>query len=130
MGTGREVKGKNKPASVSGNLVGSMSPGGARRGAPWLWVFKQSMKTITSFCKMGKDLLQICLGSSRTPAGTFSLPRLGKRENGTSCTRLARKRQALRSSLLPGYSGTGKPFPVVGFIIEMRTFSFEDFNHQ
>lgn len=73
------MKGKNKLfASVSGNLVGSMSRGGARRGVPWLWVFKERMKTFISFCKMGKDLLQICLGSSQTPRGTFNLPKLGK----------------------------------------------------
>lgn len=45
---------------------------------PWLWVFKERMKTFISFCKMGKDLLQICLGSSQTPRGTFNLPKLGK----------------------------------------------------
>lgn len=44
---------------------------------PWLWVFKERMKTFISFCKMGK-ILQICLGSSQTPRGTFNLPKLGK----------------------------------------------------
>lgn len=121
---------KKTPASVSGNLVGSMSHGGARRGAPQLWVFKQSVKTITSFCKVGKDLLQICLESYWTPTGTFNLPRLGKRENGTSCTRLVRKREALRSSLFPGYSGMGELFPAIGFVIEMRALPSENFNCQ
>lgn len=56
---------------------------------------------------MGKDLLQICLGGPQLPAGSFMLLRLGKKENGSSCTRLVRKREELRSVLIPGYSGMG-----------------------
>lgn len=68
------------------------------------------METITIFSKKGMDLLQICLRSPQLPTGSFILLRLEKRENGTSCTRPLRKREELRSVLIPGYSEMGFQF--------------------